>query len=51
MTGFTTTALGLLVGAAALHGILLLATGGLPRWAGGALVAAYGWFVYAGLLA
>ena len=51
MTGFTTTALGLLVGAAALHGILLLATGGLSRWAGGALVAAYGWFVYAGLLA
>ena len=51
MVAFSTTALGLLVGAAALHGIMLLATGGLPRWAGGALVAAYGWFVYAGLLA
>jgi len=51
MAGFSLTALGLLVGAALLHGVLLLATGGLPRWAGGALVAAYGWFVFAGLLA
>ena len=50
MAAFSTTALGLLVGAAALHGIMLLVTGGLPRWAGGALVAAYGGFVYAGLL-
>ena len=50
MAGFTTTALGLLLGAALLHGVMLLATGGLPRWAGGALVAAYGWFVWAGLL-
>ncbi len=51
LAGFTTTALGLLVGAALLHGVMLLATGGLPRWAGGLLVAAYGGFVYAGLLA
>ncbi|MBI2814248.1 MAG: sodium:calcium symporter [Opitutae bacterium] len=50
MAGFTTTALGLLVGAAVLHGVMLLATGGLPRWAGGLLVAAYGGFVWAGLL-
>ena len=50
LAGFSVTALWLLVGAALLHGILLLATGGLPRWAGGALVAAYGWFVWAGLL-
>lgn len=50
MVGFTTAALALLLGAAALHGIMLLTTGGLPRWAGGGLVAAYGWFVYAGLL-
>ncbi len=50
MAGFTTTALGLLLGAALLHGVMLLATGGLPRWAGGLLIAVYGWFVYAGLL-
>ena len=51
MAGFTTTALALLVGAAVLHGAFLLINGGLPRWAGGVLIAAYGWFVYAGLLA
>ena len=44
-------ALLLLGGAAVLHGIFLLASGGLPRWAGAALCGAYGWFVYAGLLA
>lgn len=51
LAGFSVTALWLLVGAAVLHGVMLLTTGGLPRWAGGALVAAYGGFVYAGLLA
>lgn len=51
LAGFNVTALWLLVGAAVLHGVMLLATGGLPRWAGGALVAAYGGFVWAGLLA
>ena len=50
LAGFSVTALWLLVGAAVLHGVMLLTTGGLPRWAGGALVAAYGWFVYAGLV-
>ena len=40
----------LLIGAAVLHGAFLLINGGLPRWAGGVLIAAYGWFVYAGLL-
>ena len=50
MAGFTTTSLALLVGAAVLHGAFLLIHGGLPRWAGGVLIAAYGWFVYAGLL-
>ncbi len=51
MAGFSTTALAMLLGAAALHGVFLLATGGLPRWAGGVLIAGYGWFVWAGLLA
>ncbi len=50
MTGFTTTALALLGGAAVMHGAFLLIWGGLPRWAGGVLIGAYGWFVYAGLL-
>ena len=36
---------------AALHGNFLMTHGGLPRWAGGVLTLAYGWFVYAGLLA
>jgi cation:H+ antiporter len=49
--GFTTTTLAILAGSAVLHGVMLLTSGGLPRWAGGVLVAAYGWFVYAGLLA
>ena len=49
--GFVETGLLLLLGATALHGFFLLALGGLPRWAGGLFVAAYGWFLYAGLLA
>ncbi len=48
--GFSTTALALLLGSAGLHGAFLLTSGGLPRWAGGGLILAYGWFVYAGLL-
>ena len=51
MSGFSTTSLWLLLGAAGLHGVLLLTSGGLPRWAGGVLTAAYAWFVWAGLLA
>jgi cation:H+ antiporter len=31
-----------------LHLVLLVTPGRLPRWIGGGLVAAYGWFVYAG---
>ncbi len=50
MSGFSLTALWLLLGAAAWHGIFLMATGGLPRWAGAVLVVAYGCFVWAGLL-
>jgi len=44
-------ALMILLLSAALHASLLMTHGGLPRWAGGALTVAYGWFVYAGLLA
>lgn len=39
----------LLVGAAVVHGVFLLLAGGLPRWAGALLCAAYGAFVYLGL--
>jgi cation:H+ antiporter len=51
MSDFSSQALLLLLGAAILHGAFLLTSGGLPRWAGGVLCLAYGWFVYAGLLA
>ena len=51
VTGFFTTGLLILSGAALVHGILLLVTGGLPRWAGALLTIAYGWFVWQGLLA
>lgn len=36
---------------AAVHSFCLMAFGGLPRWAGGVLMAAYAWFVWQGLLA
>jgi cation:H+ antiporter len=49
--GFVETGLLLLLGASVLHAGFLLALGGLPRWAGGLFTAAYGWFLYAGLLA
>ena len=44
-------ALIILMLSALLHGNFLLTHGGLPRWAGGVLTLAYGWFVYTGLLA
>jgi len=49
MSGFGIEALMLLIGSAVAHGVFLLTTGGLPRWAGAALTLAYGWFVWAGL--
>lgn len=49
MSGFGTEALLLLLGATVAHVVFLLTTGGLPRWAGGVLCLAYGWFVWAGL--
>jgi cation:H+ antiporter len=51
VTEFFQTGLFILAGAVAVHGVLLLLTGGLPRWAGAALMLAYGWFVWSGLLA
>jgi cation:H+ antiporter len=51
MAAFSSTALWMLLGAAGLHAAFLLIHGGLPRWAGAVLIGAYGWFVYAGLLA
>ena len=51
MSAFNNQALLLLLGSAVLHGGFLLVSGGLPRWAGGVLTLAYGWFVWAGLLA
>jgi len=44
------TSMLLLFGVIGFHAILLLITGGLPRWAGGIITAAYGWFVWQGLL-
>ena len=42
----------LLIGAAsAAHLCCVLVFGGLPRWLGAALIAAYGWFVWIGLIA
>lgn len=39
-----------LIGVITLHLILLVVPGRLPRWIGGCLIVAYGWFVYAGLM-
>lgn len=41
----------LLLGAVGLHAVLLIAAGGLPRWAGAIFVAGYGWFLWDGLMA
>ncbi|MDD2764603.1 MAG: sodium:calcium symporter [Opitutaceae bacterium] len=49
--GFFETGMLLLFGATVLHAVLLLVLGGLPRWAGWIFAAAYGWFLYEGLLA
>jgi cation:H+ antiporter len=41
----------LLLGAVVAHLLSLLLFGGLPRWVGAIFLAAYGWFVWAGLIA
>ncbi len=43
--------LGILVGATVVHALAISATGGLPRWLGWPLLAAYAWFVGTGLFA
>ena len=48
--GFSTGLL-VLLGATVGHALCLMIFGGLPRWAGGVLIAAYAWFVWDGLLA
>lgn len=50
MTAFFEKGLILLFGSVAVHIIMLLTNGGLPRWAGGMLTVAYGWFLWQGLL-
>lgn len=41
----------LILGTTVFHAFCLLVFGGLPRWAGWALIGAYGWFLWQGLLA
>ena len=50
VSAFFQNGLLILLGACAVHGIFLLVTGGLPRWAGALLTATYGWFLWQGLL-
>ena len=40
----------ILIGAAVIHALCVLTAGGLPRWMGWPLLAAYAWFVGTGLL-
>ncbi len=47
---FFETGLAILVGAAVLHAGCILFAGGLPRWMGWPLLAAYAWFVGTGLV-
>lgn len=51
LPAFFETSMLLLFGATVIHGLFLMLFGGLPRWAGAMLTAAYGWFVWQGLLA
>jgi len=49
MPGFFQTSIFILLGATALHFLVIVVTARLPRWASWLLLAAYAWFVYAGL--
>ena len=49
LPAFFQTAMIVLLGATALHFLMIVTLGRLPRWAGWLLLVAYGWFVYAGL--
>jgi cation:H+ antiporter len=48
---FFETGLAILVGVAVVHALCVLIAQGLPRWMGWPLLAAYAWFVGAGLMA
>jgi len=48
---FFETGLAILIGAAVVHAVCVLFADGLPRWMGWPLLAAYAWFVGAGLIA
>ena len=47
---FFETGLAILIGAAVVHAVCVMAARGLPRWMGWPLLAAYAWFVGAGLM-
>lgn len=51
VSAFAEHGLWLLLGSAGAHILFLFSLGGLPRWAGAVLVAAYGWFLWSGLAA
>jgi len=46
---FFNTGLGILIAAAVVHAGCIMFAGGLPRWMGWPLIAAYAWFVGVGL--
>ncbi len=50
VTAFFQTGMMLIFGSVIVHAVFLLLTGGLPRWVGALLTAAYAWFVWQGLL-
>jgi len=49
LPAFFQTGILIMLGATALHFLVIVALGRLPRWAAWLLFAAYAWFVYAGL--
>jgi cation:H+ antiporter len=49
MPAFFQTSITILLGATALHFLVIITLGRLPRWAGWLLLVAYAWFVYTGL--
>ena len=50
LPAFFETSILILLGATALHFLVIVTVGRLPHWAAWLLLAAYGWFVYAGLV-
>ena len=50
VTAFFQTGMLIIFGSVLVHAVFLLLTGGLPRWVGALLTAAYVWFVWQGLL-